>query len=80
MPDGVKANLEEAVGTTGGFSRVRSTALNMILNLILYPAILTGFAVEVLGDRLFSQSTGGWIMLGVLIAAGEAAVALARGQ
>src|SRR5271163_1578540 len=80
MPDGVKATLEEAVGTTGGFSRVRSTALNMILNLILYPAILTGFAVEVLGDRLFSQSTGGWIMLGVLIAAGEAMWRLREGM
>ena len=80
MPDGVKATLEEAVGTTGGFSRVRSTALNMILNLILYPAILTGFAVAVLGDRLFSQSTGGWIMLGVLIAAGEAMWRLREGM
>src|ERR1700689_2816906 len=80
MPDGVKATLEEAVGTTGGFSGVRSAALNMILNLILYPAILTGFAVEVLGDRLFSQSTGGWIMLGVLIAAGEAMWRLREGM
>src|SRR5277367_1243349 len=80
MPDGVKATLEEAVGTTGGFSRVRSTALNMILNLILYPAILTGFAVAVLGDRLFSQSTGGWIMLGVLIATGEAMWRLREGM
>jgi hypothetical protein len=79
MPDGVKAALEHAVGTTGGFSRVRSTALNMILNLILYPALLTAFAVAVLGDGLFSQSTGGWIMLGVLIAAGEAAWRLREG-
>lgn len=79
MPDGVKADLERAVGTTGGFSRVRSTALNMIFNLILYPALLTAFAVAVLGDRLFSQSTGGWIMLGVLIASGEAAWRLREG-
>jgi len=79
MPDGVKADLERAVGTTGGFSRVRSTALNMIFNLILYPALLTAFAVALLGDRLFSQSTGGWIMLGVLIAAGEAAWRLREG-
>jgi len=78
MPDGVKADLEQAVGTTGGFSRVRSTALNMILNLILYPALLTAFVVA-LGDRLFSQSTGGWIMLGVLIAASEAAWRLREG-
>ena len=79
MPDSVKADLERAVGTTGGFSRVRSTALNMIFNLILYPALLTAFAVAVLGDRLFSQSTGGWIMLGVLVAAGEAAWRLREG-
>jgi ferredoxin len=79
MPDAVKANLEHAVGSTSGFSRQRSTALNMILNLALYPAILTAFAVAVLGDKLFSQSTGGWIMLGVLIAAGEAAWRLREG-
>jgi len=79
MPDGVKAQLEQAVGTTGGFSRVRSTALNMILNLILYPALLTAFSVAVLGDGLFSQHTGGWIMLGLLIAAGEAAWRLREG-
>ena len=78
MPDSVKAHLENAVGTTAGFSRIRSTALNMILNLILYPTILTVFAVA-LGDRLFSQSTGGWIMLGVLIATAEAAWRLREG-
>jgi ferredoxin len=79
MPDGVKAQLENAVGTTAGFSRIRSTALNMILDLILYPVILTLFAVYVLGDRMFSQATGGWIMLGILIATGEAAWRLREG-
>lgn len=79
MPVGVKARLEEAVGSSGGFSRVRSTALNLILNLILYPAILTALAVVVLGDGLFSQSTGGWIMLGVLIASAEGAWRLREG-
>src|SRR5208282_1830741 len=52
MPASVKAQLEEAVGSSAAFSRVRSTALNLILNLILYPAILTAFAVVALGDRL----------------------------
>ena len=61
------------------FRAVRSTALNMILNLILYPALLTAFSVVVLGDGLFSQHTGGWIMLGVLLAAGEAAWRLREG-
>ena len=79
MPDSVKAELEEAVGTTSGFSRVRSTALNMILNLILYPVLLTAFGVLVRGDGLYSQSTGGWIMLGILIAMGESAWRLREG-
>jgi ferredoxin len=79
MPDGVKADLERAVGTPAGFSRVRSTALNMILNLILYPAILTAFGVMVRGDELFSQGTSGWMMLGLLLACGEAAWRLREG-
>src|SRR5208282_4779822 len=33
MPASVKAQLEEAVGSSAAFSRVRSTALNLILNL-----------------------------------------------
>jgi ferredoxin len=79
MPVGVKARLEAAVGSSGGFSTVRATALNLILNLILYPAVLTAFAVVALGDGLFSQSTGGWIMLGVLIASAEGAWRLREG-
>jgi len=79
MPDGVKAQLEDAVGTTSGFSRIRSTALNMILNLIAYPTVLAAFSVLLLGDRLFSQSTGGWIMLGILISVGEASWRLREG-
>ncbi len=79
MPDETKRRLEEAVGNTAGFSRIRATALNMILNLILYPAVLIAFAVVVLGDPLFSQTTGGWIMLGLALAGGEAAWRLREG-
>jgi ferredoxin len=68
MPDGTKATLEEAVGSTSGFSRARSTALNVILNLLLYPAILTAFSALVVGDSLFSLDTRGWIFLGVVLA------------
>jgi len=71
MPDSTKAMLEDAVGSPAGFSRARSTALNVILNLILYPAILTAFSVAVVGDSLFSIGTRGWIFLGVMIAIGE---------
>ena len=36
MPDQVKRQLEDAVGNPLAFSRARATALNIILNLILY--------------------------------------------
>jgi hypothetical protein len=68
MPDHIKSELEDAVGNPLAFSRARATALNLILNLILYPVILSAFAVVALGDQVFSQATSGWIALGVLIA------------
>jgi len=79
MPDSTKAALEEAVGSTAGFSRARSTALNLILNLILYPAILTAFSVLLLGDPLFSIGTRGWIFFGTIIAIVESVWRLREG-
>ncbi len=79
MPDHVKAALEEAVGNPLAFSRARSTALNLILNLILYPAIVTALAVVLRGDRVFSIATRGWIALGVTLAVLEAVWRLREG-
>jgi ferredoxin/HSP20 family molecular chaperone IbpA len=79
MPDKIKADLEEAVGNPLAFSRARATALNLILNLIVYPIITTAFAVLVLGDDLFSLATRGWILLGVLLAVIEAVWRLREG-
>jgi ferredoxin len=79
MPDHVKAELEAAVGNPLAFSRARATALNLILNLILYPAVLTALAVVLLGDRVFSQASSGWIALGVLLAVIEAVWRLREG-
>jgi ferredoxin len=78
MPDQVKHDLEKAAGLSA-FSRIRSTALNLIVNLIVYPAVLLIFAVAILGDPLFSQATGGWILLGLLISVGEGAWRLREG-
>ncbi|MGH8678722.1 MAG: hypothetical protein ACREUQ_10275, partial [Burkholderiales bacterium] len=72
MPDSIKQQLEDAVGLLSAFSKVRATALNIILNLIAYPAVFLLFSVEGLGDPLFSQAARGWIALGVLIATIEA--------
>jgi ferredoxin len=79
MSDGVKASLEKAVGNLAGFSRARSTALNIILNLILYPAILVGLAAAFMGDPIFSQDARGWIALGALLAGLEACWRLREG-
>ncbi|MGH7863417.1 MAG: hypothetical protein ACREQB_00390, partial [Candidatus Binataceae bacterium] len=68
MSDRVKQQLENAVGTPAGFSRMRATALNIILNLMAYPAACLVFSVAIMGAPLFSQATRGWIALGVLIA------------
>ncbi len=79
MPDGAKRNLEYSVGDQGAFSRERSSALNMLLNAVLYPAILLAFAVVVMGDAVFSSNTYGWILLGILIAVGEATWRMSEG-
>lgn len=72
MPDANKRNLEYAVGDPGAFSRERSSALNALVNAILYPAVLLVFAVVVMGDGVFSSGTYGWILLGILLGVGEA--------
>jgi ferredoxin len=72
MPDAGKRNLEYTVGDPGAFSRERSNALNALLNAVLYPTILLAFSVVVMGDGVFSSSTYGWILLGIMVAAGEA--------
>jgi ferredoxin len=79
MPDSTKAMLEEAVASPSGFSRARSTALNIILNLILYPAILTAAASLLLGDSVFSIATRGWIFLGLVVAIVETVWRLREG-
>ncbi len=78
MPDAAKTRLEESVGAAG-FSRARSTALNIVLDLILYPALLTAFSVAVVGDPLFSLHTRGWITLGLLVGSAEAIWRLREG-
>lgn len=79
MPDANKRNLEYAVGDSGAFSRERSSALNALVNAMLYPAILLVFAVVVMGDPVFSSSTYGWILLGMVLGIGEATFRMREG-
>jgi ferredoxin len=71
-PDKTKRDLEYATSDLGAFSNERASALNALLNAVLYPAILLAFGVVVMGDGVFSSGTYGWILLGMLIAVGEA--------
>ncbi|HYA35130.1 MAG TPA: 4Fe-4S dicluster domain-containing protein [Candidatus Binataceae bacterium] len=71
MPDKAKAHLEEAAGPSA-FSRVRSSALNMLLNVLIYPFVVMLFGILVMGDKTFSQQTSGWLTLGVTLACIEA--------
>lgn len=71
MPDKAKVSLEEAAGPSA-FSRVRSSALNMLLNVLIYPFVVMLFGILVMGDKTFSQQTSGWLTLGVTLACIEA--------
>jgi len=79
LPDQRKAAIEASVGNQHAFSRARATALNVMLNLILYPAFLIAFSVVARGDSLFSQGSTGWVVLGLLIAVVESAWRLREG-
>lgn len=79
LPDRIKVELEDGIGNRAGFSRIRATALNMVLDALVYPAVLLVFGVMVMGDPLFSQATSGWIALGILVASLEALWRLREG-
>ncbi len=79
LPERAKARLEEVVGDLRAFSSLRSTAHNIGLNLILYPAALTVLATLVLGDNLFSWQANGWMTLGLCLGIVEGAWRLREG-
>jgi len=79
LPDKQKAEIETAVGNDLAFSRSRATALNIMLNLVLYPAILLAFSAVVRGESLFSREAAGWVMLGLLLAVVESVWRLREG-
>jgi hypothetical protein len=79
MPVSAKARLEQAIDNPMVFSQSRATALSVVLNLILYPAVLTALSVLVIGDSLFSLNTRGWITLGLLLGTVETCWRLREG-
>jgi hypothetical protein len=73
LPDRFKKELEEAVGNRWIFSNSGATGLNILHNMLLYPVIFAVLAVGMSGPAaLFSSGINRWILLGLVVAFGEA--------
>ena len=80
LPHPTKAELEKAVAKPIAFSAAGATALNILLNIILYPPLLMGVVAAWKGlDIVFSQQINGYIFLGVLLGLVEGAYRLREG-
>jgi hypothetical protein len=69
--DSVKRHLERVVGQPSVFSRGRATVRNCMLNVLLYPALITTAAVAAAGWGVLSGQVKGAIFAGVAVAAIE---------
>jgi len=80
LPHKQKIAIAEGVGDRRYFSSARATALNMVQNLILYPAVVVAVGVVVLDHTAFSSYLNGLIGIGVVIAGVEALLRLRKGS
>lgn len=66
LPHQAKKDLEKAVQNPLCFSAAGATALNVLINMVLYPLIVVGIAAGSMGlSILFSQSINVYILIGV---------------
>lgn len=70
LPASTKQSLEEAIDDPRYFSAATATGMNVLLNMLLYPAVCI-VAYAMMGGELFSQKVNGSIFIGLLIASGE---------
>ncbi|MFN8543075.1 MAG: 4Fe-4S dicluster domain-containing protein [Candidatus Binatia bacterium] len=70
LPDGEKRHLEEAVSDGRYFSAQLATAVNLFLNLLLYPLVVLGAALA-RGANLFSPDVHGPLFWGTIFAVAE---------
>jgi 2-polyprenyl-6-methoxyphenol hydroxylase-like FAD-dependent oxidoreductase len=75
LPASTKNSLEEALDDPRYFSAASSTGMNVLLNMVLYPALCLA-AYTTMGGELFSQQANASIFIGLLIASGETVVRL----
>jgi hypothetical protein len=72
--------LEKAVAKPIAFSAAGATALNILMNLVMYPLILMAIGAAAAGvDVIFSQSINGYILTGVLFGFIEGAYRIREG-
>jgi ferredoxin len=76
LPSSTKQALQDAVGDRRYFSAATATGLNVLLNMILYPAVLMVLYTTVLGGDIFNQGINKFIFLGLLIASTETVLRL----
>ncbi len=80
MPHPTKMELEKAVAKPIAFSAAGATALNILMNLVMYPLILMAIGAAAAGpDVIFSQSINGYILTGVLFGFIEGAYRIREG-
>jgi ferredoxin len=76
LPFSTKQALQDAVGDRRYFSAATATGLNILLNMILYPLVLSVLYVTVMGGDLFNQAINKFIFLGLFLAATETMIRL----
>jgi hypothetical protein len=76
LPFSTKLALEQAIGDRRFFNTATATGLNILLNIILYPALLLIMYATALGGEIFSQGGNKFIFLGLVLASVETLVRL----
>jgi len=78
LPHATKKALEVVAGPHSWFSAQMSTALNVLLDFLLYPLLLYVAGLST-GLEPFTEADKSWIVIGVLIAGAETLVRLREG-
>ena len=79
LPHAAKQVIEMAVGDTRCFSNAGATGLNILLDMIVYPAVLVVLAYLGLSAEVFSNQMNWYIFLGATLATLETAWRLREG-
>lgn len=79
LPHAAKQALEMAVGNRRCFSNAGATGLNILLDMIVYPAVLVVLAYFVSSAEVFSNQMNWYIFLGATLATLETAWRLREG-